>query len=153
MRDIATKTDDIGDTLSADDFNSVMVELENAITSTDQTLDAAGGPDTLGLEMLGKSMSNYSVAGGTFTDTGVADAYILSIASNLKSPTKYFDGFTALFKATNTNTGATTVNISAIGAANVTTAAGVALVGGEIVAGSYYTIVYNLGNTRFELVA
>ena len=152
MRDIATKVDDIGDTLSADDFNSVMLELENAITSTDQTLDAAGGPDTFGVEMLGKAMSNYSVAGSTFTDSGAADAYILAITSNLKSPTKYFDGFTATFKATNNNTGTTTVNISGLGVKDIKTGAGAALTGGEIVANSYNIIVYNLGSTRFELV-
>ena len=55
------------------------------------------------------------------------------------------------FKAANVNTGASTVNVNSIGVANIFRN-GAAVVAGDIPAGLTLTIVYDLGNTRFNWV-
>lgn len=149
MRDISAKVDGV-DTLPAAAFNSDQNELENIVTSADITLDPNAGPDT-DLNMLSKAVAAYANAGNTYQDSGAADAYVLSIASNLKSVTKYYDNMTIVFKAGNTNTGASTVNINALGVKSVTLPDGTALGAGDISSGAYVIAVYNLSSDRFEL--
>lgn len=148
MRDIALKN--LGDDLDSGDFNSFNEELENIVRDSDQTLDAAGGPNT-DLNMLSKAASAYANAGSSYQDSGVADAYVLAIASNLQSVTKYYSNMTVTFKAGATNTGASTVNISGLGVKSITDSSGVALVADVILVNDYIKIVYNLSDDRFEL--
>lgn len=88
----------------------------------------------------------------SYTDTGVADAYQLDIAGGFDSPDAYTDGMIVNFKATNDNTGATTLQIGALGAKSVTLPDGTALSGGEILLNAYIKVVFNTGADRFELV-
>ena len=89
MRNIGTKVDGT-DVLSGDEFNSDQNELENIVTSADITLDADTGPDT-NLNMLSEAVAAYANAGNVYQDSGAADAYVLSLTTNLKSVTKYYD--------------------------------------------------------------
>lgn len=150
MRDIATKTD-LTTTLAAAEFNSDQNELENIVTSTGQTLDASSGPDT-DLNMLGKAAAIYSSDNGFYQDGGSANSYSLTRTDSLQSPPSYFDGQQAVFKAANSNTGASTINIASVGSKPITTKDGTALSGGEITTGSYIIVRYNLSGDRFELV-
>ena len=149
MRNIATKIN--GNTLPAAAFNSDQDELENAVLSTDQTLDPDAGPDT-DLNMLGKAMAAYGNAANVYQDSGAADAYVLAIASNLKSVTKYYDNMMIAFKAGNSNTGASTVNVNTLGVKSITLPDGTALSANAIVTGNYVIAVYSLSNDRFELI-
>jgi hypothetical protein len=63
--------------------------------------------------------------------------------------TAYAQGDLYTFKAGGTNTGATTLNVDALGAKNVF-ANGAACVGGEIINGEIYTVVYD--GTQFRLL-
>ncbi len=150
MRDIATKVDGTT-TLAATDFNATQGEVENIVLSADIALNPAGGPDT-NLNMLGQAVSGYANAGATYQDSGIADAYVLSIATNLKPPVKLFDNLTVTFKAGNTNTGASTVNVATLGVKDIRKPDDSALIAGDIVADEFYTIKYNLSNDRFELL-
>ena len=148
MRSINTKID--GDTLPAAAFNSDQDELENAVLSSDQTLDPDAGPDT-DLNMLAKAMAGYANAGNVYQDSGAADAYVLSLTTNLKSVTKYYDNMMIVFKAGNSNTGASTVNVETLGVKSITLADGTALGADDIVGGEHVIVIYNLSNDRFEL--
>ncbi|MCK5021043.1 MAG: hypothetical protein KAS32_28790 [Candidatus Peribacteraceae bacterium] len=151
MRNISAKTDNVGDTLPASDFNAnLRNELQNIVESADFTLDAEGGPD-VNLNMLGQAVALYANAGRYYQDSGAANAYVLSRVGNLKSIPAYKDGVTVLFKAGNANTGASTINVDTLGVKNLTAEGGGALTGGEI--GANYVIArYHSSGDRFELV-
>jgi hypothetical protein len=147
MRDITTKVNGV-DALDASDFNALNDELENIAESADFTLDPAGGPDT-DLNMLGQTSAAYTNAGATYDATGTADAIVLTIGTNLKSCSKYYDNMTVTFKAAGTNTGAATVNISALGVKSIVRPDGSTLLAGDILSGEFFTIVYDLGTDKF----
>lgn len=76
------------------------------------------------------------------TDTGAADAYTFGTTP---ATTAYNDGDSFTFKvgAANANTGGSTVNIDAVGLADITRPNGVALQSGDLLGGQIVTIVYN----------
>jgi len=84
-------------------------------------------------------------------DSGAADAYVLAPVAGTYVAA-YYDQMKVTFKASATNTGASTVDIDSIGAKNITLPDGSALVGGEIIAVRYTTLVYNLASDRFEII-
>ena len=149
MRNIATKVDNV-DTLSAAEFNgSIMTELENAVTKAGITLDTATDTDT---EMLAQALVRTSQTSSAYQDSGAADAYVLTASlATLKAPTAYLNGMTIEFKAGNTNTGASTVNVAGVGVKDLVDASDTALAAGAIVTGVYYNIVYNSGTDNFEV--
>jgi hypothetical protein len=151
MRQIATKTDNTGDVWSANPFNTWRDELERVATTAGFTLDPEAGPDT-NLKMLVQSISLYAAASRTYDDSGSANAYVLSVVGNLEPIDKYIDGLEAIFLVGNTNTGASTVNIETIGVKSLTLPSGIVLTGGELIAGQYVKIIYDLTNNRFELL-
>lgn len=152
MRNISAKTDNVGDTLPASDFNAnLRSELQNVVTSSDQTLDAEGGPDT-DVEMLGKAITIYANASQYYQDSGAANSYVLARVGNLKPLVDYIDGVTVMFKAGNSNTGASTINVDSLGAKALRDNTDTALVGGEITANGYVIARYNASNDRFEIL-
>jgi hypothetical protein len=87
-----------------------------------------------------------------YDDTGAADAYVLALQTNQLAPGGVFDGQRLLFSPDNTNTGASTVDISALLAqAAGTTIIDVKLYGGTtnprpgvIVSGVEVELVYRI---------
>jgi len=150
MRDLATKIDGTSELNSAE-FNSIKNESQNIVTSADFTLDSEGGPD-VNLFMLSQSIAAYANAGLVYQDSGTADAYILSITTNLKPVVTYSNNMMVVFKAGNSNTGPSTINVNSIGARSFTRPDGSALEPDDIISGNYYFAIYNLSQTRFELV-
>lgn len=145
MQNIPTKS--TGDSLTAAEWNQVPDEMENAITDTGQTLSGAD------LFQQSKAMSIYAAGGDFYTDSGAADAYVLSTIGSKRAPVAYFDGMQVAFKAGNANTGASTINVSGIGVKNVTSEDGTALSAGDIPASKRTTLRYDLAGDRFELVS
>jgi hypothetical protein len=85
----------------------------------------------------------------TATVGGTANAITLTVTPALAA---YANGVRIRFKATNTNTGATTVNVNSLGTRTVQKLSGtslVALTGSEIVAGAWYEL--NDDGTVFQL--
>ena len=80
-------------------------------------------------------------------DSGTLNTVVLTF-----SPvwTAYTAGKGVLFKVANTNTSAVTVNINSLGAITLLGASGQALVGGEIIVGGIYHIVYDGTNFRLD---
>ncbi len=87
----------------------------------------------------------YDHANGTATSAGTNTVTLTYTVA----PTTYVAGDFYLFKAGGTNTGATTLNINALGAKTVQRA-GVALVANDTVSGFYYGVVYD--GTNFQIV-
>lgn len=152
MRDIAVKADNVGDTLTAGDWNALNEELENIVTSAGFSLDPAGGPDT-DKNMLAKTGAAYGSAAWRYADSGSANTYVLArvASSSLKDVAIYHDGMAITYEAGNTNTGASTVNVAGLGA-KALVLRGTALGGGEVIAGEQILAFYDLANDRFELV-
>jgi hypothetical protein len=151
MRDIPQKTDGSGDTLGADEFNSINNELENSARSADFTLDPDIGPD-VNLFMLSQSMAAYAHASSVYDDSGSANTYVLSIASNLEIVSKYYKNMCVKFKVKTTNTGDSTVNVSSLGVKSIKNSDGSALIAGDLIAGTYAVLIYNSTDDRFEFV-
>lgn len=88
-------------------------------------------------------ISSYAV------DTGAANAYVISIAP--ATLVAYTDGMTLLFKASNANTGASTINLNSLGLRSIVRPDGTSLVADDIVAGQICQISYNATTSQFQL--
>ncbi len=117
MADFNTSKVD-GDTVGASEWNQ-LASIDNFISTSGQT------PSTDNLNQTGIAAARYSSGGQFYTDSGIANAYVLSPVSPFKSPVSsgsgegYFVGMTIRFRAGNANTGASTVNINSAGVKNL----------------------------------
>jgi hypothetical protein len=105
-----------GNTLSATEFNQIPTELEALQTSSGQP-----SSDAI-LNQVSIATSRYA-ANNFYIDSGVADAYVLTLAASMTNPVSatvgYFVGMTIRFRAGNANTGASTVNVNSTGVKNL----------------------------------
>ncbi len=150
MRDNPTKADGVGDTLPADTFNSIQDELENLAESDGFTLDPEIGPDT-DLEMMAKSFADYAVTSWSFIDSGSVNAYAVNNPGGFKKIAQYYNRMVVVFKATNTNTGASTINVQSIGIKDFTLNGGDDLYAGAVIEDKIIIATYNSSNDRFEI--
>lgn len=97
-----------GNTLTAPEWNQV-ASVNNLIQSTGQTLSTAD------LNQSGKAAAQYG-SGNFFTDSGAANAYILSPIGSMQSAAAYFEGMEIRFRAANASNAASTVNVNSLGA-------------------------------------
>lgn len=98
--------------------------------------------------------TDYSAAGQVqdgamvyAADSGTADTYAITLAPAI---TAYAAGQVFVFKAGNSNTGASTLNVNAVGAKNILDHRGSALTADTIVQDGVYVVVYD--GTQFQLV-
>ena len=78
-----------------------------------------------------------------YDESGAADAYVLDLQTNQQGPRSYFDGMVCKFFPGNTNTGASTVNVNALGVTAIKLVGGVAdPSAGALTAGSEITLIY-----------
>lgn len=117
MADFTTSKVD-GNTVAAIEWNQ-LADLDNLTSSAGLT------PSTSNLNQTAISSARYSSAGNYFTDSGTANAYVLSSVSPFNSPVSatagegYFVGMRIRFRAGNNNTGASTVNVNSAGVKNL----------------------------------
>ena len=142
MSDINTSKVD-GNTVSASEFNQ-LAEIDNLISTSGQT------PSTANLEQQAIASARYSSAGNFFTDSGTANAYVLSPVSPFKSPVSstagegYYNGMVIRFRAGNACSGASTVNVNNAGSKSLVKSDGsTALTTGDIPANTEVEFVYN----------
>lgn len=79
-----------------------------------------------------------------YVDSGSAGTYAITPSPAISS---YAEGQRFVFRATNANTAASTLNVNSLGAIAIQTNDGEALAGGEIVVGGYYEVVYDENTT------
>lgn len=110
-----------GNTVAAVEWNQ-LADVDNFVITSGQT------PSTSDLNQLGIASARYSSGGQFYTDSGTANAYVLSPVSPFKAPVDatngYFNGMTIRFRAGNANTGASTVNVNSAGIKNLKRADG-----------------------------
>ena len=107
MQDLNDKI--TGGNLSAAEWNEVPSEIQIVIENTGQTL--SGGD----LNQLGKAIADYVANGSFYTDSGTANAKVLTAIGLKQAPTAYTDGMVVTFVVGTTNTGATNVNVATLG--------------------------------------
>lgn len=83
------------------------------------------------------------------TDTGAANAYVITFVAGQPVPTSYKTGMKVSFKALNTNTGASTINVNGLGTVAIRRATGVALAAGDITTGGIVELTYD--GTNFQM--
>jgi hypothetical protein len=127
------------------DLNGFTLENNNLIEGAGFTLDTGDRQQTH------KSVAQYSMDGDFFTDSGVADAYVLSALGSKQGPRAYTDGLRVRFSTANANTGAATVNVDSLGVKNIKLADGSDPSAGDI--DGYTECRFDLANDRFELLA
>jgi len=76
------------------------------------------------------------------TDSGIVNAYVV----NFNTPyTAYTNGWTFYFIASNTNTGASTINVNGLGVVSIVNPNGTALSAGQIALGQMTEVIYENG--------
>lgn len=81
-------------------------------------------------------------------DTGAANVYAIALSD---VPASYEDGMDIAFKAANANTGASTINVNALGAISIKRFDGTDLLSGDIASGSMVECRYN--GTNFVMMS
>lgn len=149
MKDFATKSNLIS-TLTAEEFNNYIEELENLITQSGQMLD---NPVDI-VTQLGKAVAAYAAISDYYTDSGSADAYDLNAIGSFKSPLAYTDGMRVRFVPDNANTGASTVDVDSLGVKDIKKANGaMALTGGELPANRQVELIFVNSADAFTVVS
>lgn len=97
-----------GNSVAASEYNNLATGLKNLIENSGQTIDATN-------TQISKAAANYAAVSTYYTDSGSANAYVLSSIGNFESPDAYYDGMEIRFRAGNANTGASTVNVNGLG--------------------------------------
>lgn len=131
-----------GDSLTADEFNQGTEEIENAIISSGQGLGPA-------LNMLGQTIATYSSGGDFYTDSGTANAHVLSPVGIKETPHQYFDGMRVRYRVNVTNTSSVVnVNVNSLGSRPIT---GAAI--GTLAAGELLELTYSQSNSSFQIIS
>lgn len=116
MRDIPTQEDGVT-SLSADFFNEIPTELENAITTSGQTLTPSDGSNP-NLNQLAIAMAIYGSGSDFYTASGT-NTLTLAVIGTKRAPNSYFDGMRIRFLKSSANTGAVTVNVAGLGSVDL----------------------------------
>jgi len=146
--------------ISSTAFNALTADLATglttALTKDGQTTPTANIPmGTFKFTGLGAgssatdsaNLSQVQSSTGSFLTAAGTDTITASVSPSLSA---YAVGQTFKFIAAATNTGAVTINISALGAKSIVKNGSTALSAGELVSGSMYQIVYD--GTQFQLI-
>lgn len=150
---IKTWVDGSEPTCAAADLNGFELENNNLILSAGISLSDTDHSQTA------QAVTNYVLGANYYTDSGTANTYLLNpiiipvmggSGVPVEAPTVYFTGMIVRFSPANANTGASTVNIAALGAVAIVDTAGSPLIVGDLMANTYVTLVYN--GTNFVLV-
>lgn len=150
MQDFGTKADNSpppGGQLSAAEFNNLATENETAVLRSGQTLSGAS------TSQLAQSLFLHGVKAKSFQDSGAANAYVATPVSGTNGvllPPDYANmgGAIFSFKASNTNSGAATLNIgqttgTLLGVKPIRTQADTPIPANAIIAGQYIQVAYN----------
>lgn len=143
MKQIPTQQDGLT-SLAAADFNQIPLETQTIITSSGQALD---GNFT---NQASRAIIDLGMNAGFYTDSGTANNIVLSNSNN-PAPTSLRDGIEVVFKAANTNTGATTLNLANLGAKNILSQAGGVLSANEITVDNIYQAIYVASDDSFRV--
>lgn len=86
-----------------------------------------------------------------YTDSGAADAYVLTEAGNTQPVSALFDGMEVRFRPDNANSGASTVNVSGLGAVDIKRPTGTTLIANDLRPGRDAHLRYDSASGDFFL--
>lgn len=135
MKDIPLKYDD--DDLLPEEWNSIITEMKNFVTSSDTDLSADDN------YQIAKAIASYAMMADFYIDSGTVNNYILSTSNRFKSPTEYKNGMRVRFQVLNTNTGASTINVAGLGVKPIKKYGGFDLLANEFKSKDYIELIYN----------
>ena len=136
-----------GGELTSAEYNQHKDSNQNLIESTGQTLSAADA------QQLGKGAASYAAVSTAYTDSGVADAYVLSTIGSLNAPELAVNFEQIRFRAAFENTGACSVNINGRGQVSVKKTDGVTDPdAGDISATKDSFLRYDSANTAYTIL-
>lgn len=92
-------------------------------------------------------ISNLQQQSTYLADTGVADVYEVAFAPAIEA---YTNGLHVIFKATNANTGASTLEVNGLGPKDIRKDVSTPLVSGDIFANQVVSVIYD--GTNFQIV-
>jgi len=142
-----TWSDGVPPTCAAADLNGFKNENNVLIQAADQVINTGDNDQTA------KSVTIHSHDANYYSDSGVLNAYVLSMANtSRKSPVSYTEGMLVRFRPGATNSGASTVNVASLGAKSIVTASNSALSGGELSSQSEVMIQFSTSFDAFILV-
>ncbi len=130
--------------LEDDDLNGFKNEFTNTFNSAGIT------PSNLDLNQTGKSITEFVGRADSYSDSGAADAYVLSSVGSLQSPVAYSTNMRIRFVPANTNTGPSTVNVATLGVKNIKLRGSVDPAAGQLLAGFMVEMFYD--GTNFIIV-
>lgn len=132
----------------ADDLNAFMQGLIKAAGIT-----VSGNTDTVPVSQILQGLVHQVTTADFMVDSGAADDYVLAPLTDNYAIDSYEDNMRLRFIPDNTNIGASTVDVSGVGAVDIVDAQGTALTGGELVAGDTVTLQYDSGLSDFIIAA
>lgn len=141
MSDFNTSKID-GNTVAGIEWNQ-LADIDNLVINSGQT------PSTSNLDQIAIASARYSSGGQFFTDSGTANAYVLTPVSPFKSAVSsgagegYFNGMIIIFRAGNANSGASTINVNSAGVKNLKKADGTDVATGDILTTRDVAFRYN----------
>jgi len=94
------------------------------------------------------NITDYTKIIGDADDTGTANTYVITLAT---APTAYAEYQMFRFKAKNSNTGASTLNVNGLGTIALVKGVNTALVAGDILAGQIITVIHD--GTNLQIVS
>jgi hypothetical protein len=101
-----------------------------------------------GLDKLPSAANVNGGAANLGTDSGAANAYVVTASTQIVS---LFDGLTIRFKASASNTGASTINVNGLGAKSIVRPTGSALAAGDVLSGQFAEVAYSSTNDNWQL--
>lgn len=145
MRNFVTKVNDTAPlssgVLDAAEDNARFEELETAVTVSGIMLDDAGGPDTR-TDMLAESMTRHVGAALACSDSGVANAYVLTAIGEYVAPTALIAEMRLRFRPGHANTSSSTLNALGLGIRPLVDHALSPLSGGELEVGREAEVMF-----------
>lgn len=134
-----------GSSYTSPEWNELKNEPQNLILSSGQTL-------TSNSIQLQQAVARYVANAGSYTDSGIANAYSLVAINTNDSVSAYFNGIEVSFKAGNSNTGSSTLALPGLAAKTIKKNGFTSdVVSGDIIAGRIYKAFYSLSDDAFEI--
>lgn len=133
--------------LNDNEFNPIPREIENAIKALGYTLDDTGTD----LSQLSKAITSAVSVSSFYQDSGLANLYNLAPIPSNTGVEILLNGMRFRFYASNTNTGASTLNVNGLGAKSIVDIDGSALTAGAIQSGREYEVEFDSSNDRYSI--
>lgn len=134
-----------GNTVDADEYNNIVRASKNAIEDSGQTIDSTN-------TQLSEAIANYVGSGSFYTDSGAANAYVVSPIGSFRSPESYQDGMIVRFRAGNASTTASTINVNGLGVKNIKLEDGSTDVTTEITTDKDTFLRFDFANDVFQVL-